>query len=105
MFGCSDVCSDVCVCSVVRGSVSGKTSYLLKGDLEAGESKTAKAESLGVKVINEDGLFDLIKSRSPEPEKLKKTKKPTKAEQKSTDSFAAVWNCFRRAWLRLYCPV
>jgi DNA ligase (NAD+) len=43
----------------VAGSVSKKTTYLVAGE-EAG-SKLAKAEELGVKVVDEDGLLDLIK--------------------------------------------
>jgi DNA ligase (NAD+) len=42
----------------VVGSVSKKTDYLLAGS-EAG-SKLAKAEQLGVTIIDEDGLMDLI---------------------------------------------
>ncbi|KAI9219723.1 hypothetical protein BC828DRAFT_385403 [Blastocladiella britannica] len=43
----------------VTGSVSGKTSYLVRGD-NAGMSKTKKAEQLGTKVITEDDVLDLI---------------------------------------------
>lgn len=44
----------------VAGSVSKKTSYLLAGD-EAG-SKLDKANSLGVPVIDEDGLIGMLKT-------------------------------------------
>lgn len=42
----------------VSGSVSKKTSYVLAG--EAAGSKLAKAEALGVNIIDEQGLFKLI---------------------------------------------
>ena len=48
----------------VSGSVSRKTDYLVAGE-DAG-SKLADAEKLGVPVITEDGLLDLVASRSGE---------------------------------------
>ncbi|XP_014353333.1 replication factor C subunit 1 isoform X1 [Latimeria chalumnae] len=45
----------------VTGNVSKKTSYLIKGR-DSGKSKVEKAESLGTKVIYEDGLLDLIRT-------------------------------------------
>ena len=42
----------------VSGSVSKKTSYVVAGE-EAG-SKLTKAKDLGVKVIDENALMDLI---------------------------------------------
>jgi len=44
----------------VTGSVSSKTSYLLAGE-KAG-SKLTKAESLGIPILNEDQLHDLVKN-------------------------------------------
>ena len=46
----------------VSGSVSAKTSYLVVG--EGGGSKRDKAESLGVNIISEDGLQELIAAKS-----------------------------------------
>ncbi|TVY82690.1 Replication factor C subunit [Lachnellula suecica] len=43
----------------VTGSPSGKTSYVVLGS-EAGPSKLRKIKDLGLKSINEDGLFALI---------------------------------------------
>ena len=48
----------------VSGSVSKKTDYLVAGE-DAG-SKLADAEKLGVTVITEDDLLDLVASRSGE---------------------------------------
>ncbi|MEE6462241.1 hypothetical protein FKM82_001531 [Ascaphus truei] len=45
----------------VTGNVSKKTNYLVMGR-DAGESKREKAESFGTKVIDEDGLFHLIRT-------------------------------------------
>ena len=42
----------------VSGSVSKKTSYVLAG--ESAGSKLAKAEALGVNIINEPELFKMI---------------------------------------------
>ena len=39
--------------------MSGKTDYLVAGD-DAGESKVAKARSVGVKVVSEDELLHMI---------------------------------------------
>ena len=43
----------------VAGSVSKKTNYVVAGE-DAG-SKLKKAQEFGVKVVDEDGLLDLIK--------------------------------------------
>jgi DNA ligase (NAD+) len=44
----------------VTGSVSGKTSYLLVGDSPG--SKLEKAQTLGVQVIDEDALRQILQS-------------------------------------------
>jgi len=45
--------------------VSRKTSYVVAG--EAAGSKRTKAESLGVPIIDEDGLLRLIQTRASAP--------------------------------------
>ncbi|CAH3146276.1 unnamed protein product [Porites lobata] len=69
----------------VTGSVSKKTSYLVVGR-DAGESKISKAKQVGTTQLDEDGLFELVKTRpgkkiSYEPPSVeKKPKKRAKAE-------------------------
>ncbi|NWH75155.1 RFC1 factor, partial [Piaya cayana] len=45
----------------VTGNVSKKTNYLVMGR-DCGQSKCEKASALGTKIIDEDGLFDLIRT-------------------------------------------
>ncbi|XP_031800123.1 replication factor C subunit 1 [Sarcophilus harrisii] len=45
----------------VTGNVSKKTSYLVMGR-DSGQSKSDKASALGTKIIDEDGLLDLIRT-------------------------------------------
>ena len=49
------------------GSVSGKTTYLLAGE-KAGPEKLKKAESLGIKIIDETTFMEMIGSVPQEPE-------------------------------------
>lgn len=44
---------------VVRGTVSGKTDYLLAGEY-AGEKKLEKAQELGTSIINTDDFEQMI---------------------------------------------
>ncbi|XP_070166241.1 replication factor C subunit 1 isoform X2 [Polyergus mexicanus] len=44
-------------------TVSGKVNYIIVGD-EAGPSKLAKANNLGIKQISEDNLLEMIRTRS-----------------------------------------
>ncbi|TRY96810.1 hypothetical protein DNTS_016309 [Danionella cerebrum] len=62
----------------VTGNVSRKTTYLVLGR-DSGVSKTEKAEGLGTKIINEDELFDLIKTK---PGKKSKYELAAEAENK-----------------------
>ncbi|KAG8453595.1 hypothetical protein GDO86_000287, partial [Hymenochirus boettgeri] len=45
----------------VTGNISKKTSYLIMGR-DGGESKREKAETFGTRIIDEDGLFNLIRT-------------------------------------------
>ncbi|XP_043919505.1 replication factor C subunit 1 [Protopterus annectens] len=66
----------------VTGNISKKTSYLVMGR-DAGASKSEKAASLGTKVINEDGLLDLIRNS---PGKKSKYEVAAEAEAKKSES-------------------
>ncbi|OCT99435.1 replication factor C subunit 1 [Xenopus laevis] len=77
----------------VTGNVSKKTNYVIMGR-DAGVSKREKAEALGTKVIDEDGLFHLIRTlpgkrskydiaaaAEAKKAKIKTEKSPDKKEQ------------------------
>ena len=49
----------------VTGQPSGKTDYMVAGK-EAGPAKMAKAEALGIKILDEDGFLSLIEQRARE---------------------------------------
>ncbi|KAA0722360.1 Replication factor C subunit 1 A1-P145 [Triplophysa tibetana] len=63
----------------VTGNVSRKTTYLVLGR-DSGASKTEKAESFGTKIINEDELLELIRTK---PGKKSKYEIAAEAENKT----------------------
>ncbi|XP_026126082.1 replication factor C subunit 1-like isoform X2 [Carassius auratus] len=63
----------------VTGNVSRKTTYLVLGR-DSGASKSEKAESFGTKIINEDELLELIRTK---PGKKSKYEIAAEAENKS----------------------
>ena len=44
----------------VAGSVSKKTSYLVNNDVESSSSKNKKAKELGIPIINEETLLEML---------------------------------------------
>ncbi|KFV07538.1 Replication factor C subunit 1, partial [Tauraco erythrolophus] len=66
----------------VTGNVSKKTNYLVMGR-DCGQSKREKALTLGTKVIDEDGLFDLIRTM---PGKKSKYELAAETEAKKAES-------------------
>ncbi|XP_053314342.1 replication factor C subunit 1 [Spea bombifrons] len=75
----------------VTGNVSKKTNYLIMGR-DGGESKREKAEGFGTKIIDEDGLFNLIRTlpgkrskyeikAEPMVKRLKTERTPEKTDQ------------------------
>ncbi|XP_060720462.1 replication factor C subunit 1 [Tachysurus vachellii] len=66
----------------VTGNVSRKTTYLVLGR-DSGASKTEKAQSFGTKILNEDELLDLIRTK---PGKKSKYEIAAEAESKATKS-------------------
>ncbi|XP_067297806.1 replication factor C subunit 1 [Pseudorasbora parva] len=64
----------------VTGNVSRKTTYLVLGR-DSGASKTEKAESFGTKIINEDELLELIRTKPG-----KKSKYEIAAEEENKSS-------------------
>uniref|UniRef100_K7FN75 Replication factor C subunit 1 n=1 Tax=Pelodiscus sinensis TaxID=13735 RepID=K7FN75_PELSI len=64
----------------VTGNVSKKTNYLIMGR-DCGQSKCDKASTLGTKIIDEDGLFDLIRNM---PGKKSKYELAAEAEAKKS---------------------
>uniref|UniRef100_A0A8U8BBU1 Replication factor C subunit 1 n=1 Tax=Geospiza parvula TaxID=87175 RepID=A0A8U8BBU1_GEOPR len=66
----------------VTGNVSKKTNYLVMGR-DCGQSKCEKASTLGTKIIDEDGLFDLIRTM---PGKKSKYELAAETEAKKVES-------------------
>ncbi|XP_057881356.1 replication factor C subunit 1 isoform X3 [Melospiza georgiana] len=75
----------------VTGNVSKKTNYLVMGR-DCGQAKCEKASALGTKIIDEDGLFDLIRTMpgkkskyelAAETEAKKVETKPKKTPEKA----------------------
>lgn len=64
----------------VTGNISKKTNYLVQGR-DSGVSKLEKAESLGTKILDEDGLLELIRTR---PGKKSKYEIAAEAEMKAS---------------------
>ena len=73
----------------VVSAISGKTTHLLLGE-DGGESKIAKAEQLGKKVISEDDFLDLIRDRPGSgSSKASTTSTPKGGKQSSADYSSA----------------
>ncbi|XP_028302099.1 replication factor C subunit 1 isoform X2 [Gouania willdenowi] len=68
----------------VTGNISKKTSYLVQGR-DSGVSKLEKAESLGTKILDEDGLLELIRTK---PGKKSKYEIAAEAENKASKTRA-----------------
>ena len=79
----------------VTTAVSGKTDYLLAGR-DVGRAKTEKAEKLRVKVISEDDLLQMIRTRpgnkddSEAKPTAKKSPKATALKPLDTNTFVSV---------------
>ena len=49
----------------VTTSISGRTDVLLRGSIEVGPKKLQDAKARGIKIIDQDSLFDYLKSTNP----------------------------------------
>lgn len=67
----------------VTGAPSRKTDYVILGDM-AGESKLAKVKELGLKTLDENGLFDLITTKGVCGAETKEKKHPSSPTQKAS---------------------
>lgn len=59
--------SNLFVIRRVTGSVSGRTTFLVRGR-DAGATKAAKAQQLGTKILDEDGFYKLIQTEDSKKE-------------------------------------
>jgi BRCT domain type II-containing protein len=78
----------------VTTAVSGKTDYLLAGR-DVGKTKTDKADKLRVKIISEDNLLDMIRTRPGTKDTTTKspstkTSKPTVLKPIENTSFVSI---------------
>jgi hypothetical protein len=78
----------------VTTAVSGKTDYLLAGR-DVGKTKTDKADKLRVKIISEDNLLDMIRTRPGTKDATTKspstkTSKPTVLKPIENTSFVSI---------------
>uniref|UniRef100_A0A8C6L9U0 Replication factor C subunit 1 n=1 Tax=Nothobranchius furzeri TaxID=105023 RepID=A0A8C6L9U0_NOTFU len=67
----------------VTGNISKKTSYLVQGR-DGGVSKQEKAESLGTKILDEDGLLELIRTKPGKKSKYEITAEAEVSARTST---------------------
>lgn len=91
-WGCNDSPFFLIIIRRITSAVSGKTTYLLRGR-DAGESKIAKAKSLGTKVLDEDGFYSLVENsaeqKQPDMAPMEKPFKPAVAKGKAPVTTAA----------------
>ncbi|KXS17538.1 DNA replication factor C, large subunit, partial [Gonapodya prolifera JEL478] len=77
----------------VTEAVSGRTSYLVTGQ-DPGEKKVEEARTKGVKVIDEDGLFELSKATGKKKESMPaqpKTQRLHGGQKSAPDASSVLW--------------
>ncbi|KAI9483454.1 MAG: replication factor RFC1 C terminal domain-containing protein [Benjaminiella poitrasii] len=92
----------------VTTAVSGKTNYLLLGR-DAGESKIAKAKSVGTKILDEDAFYKFVESSAPKKEApisapSAKSKGKEKSASKEIVTTAASGSGRQQLWTEKYKP-
>ncbi|KAJ3444631.1 replication factor c subunit [Anaeramoeba flamelloides] len=85
----------------VVGAPSGRVNYIVAGEA-AGPSKLKKAANLGIKVIDEKGLFDLIRT-SKTPVHIKKQQENIKKKAQTVKP-RTVHNVGTEVWTEKYRP-